>query len=162
MNTRLTAPQTATEDPQSVSSREAIDEPALLQRSVQGKAADSGISDSSTLPQSRPVGHMQTTVNATSRRGTTGESGNEETIILLPTISADNSARDASAARNSRKETKETPKPGYSAPSDPFPGGDPGSGDTGGANSVTTHGKDPGSGDPGDSSDGASDHDSHH
>jgi hypothetical protein len=158
--TRLAAPHTATEKSQQIPSWKLGDPPERLQGSVQAPTSASGIRDDSSSSESTMALRTQGSIDRVSTSDTSREGQSKTAVIPLPPKLGDRSA----PRKQSREEPEKAPKPthGVSLSDDPFPGGDPGSGDTGGANSPQTHGSDPGSGDPGDGSDTASDHDSHH
>jgi hypothetical protein len=117
---------------------------------------DSGTSAAALSPQAGPVTRSKVFVSETTR-----SDGNVDPPALMPPLSeAGDEAESDETKANRPATTKDTPKPHRDGPiAVSGVGGDPGSGDTGGANSVATHGKDPGGGDS--TSDGGSNNDSH-
>jgi hypothetical protein len=122
----------------------------------EGASAVSGASEMAISPQAKPATQSEVLVSSTPRG-----SGNTDARLIPPLNAADGAAsNDTNVKKHDPTEDKPKPKNGTAVTSSYGAGGDPGSGNTGGANSVTTHGKDPGSGDSA-SDGGSSNHDSH-
>jgi hypothetical protein len=168
LDVRFAIPQTASEEPEPIPSREPAMEPEPLQSSAQDAAAEAGISDTAMSPAAGPAPPAQELASTTSRsRGTTGErSASPISIPLLPRL-ADNTVAAEDDKRAKRPAPKEEPEkaPKKKQKDDPAPpapslGSDPGS-DPGSAPSPSSGGSDPGS-DPGSDSGGNAGKDSHH
>jgi hypothetical protein len=165
LDVRLATPQTASEEPQPILSRESTVEPEPLQSSAHDAAADSQISDAAISPGAGTSEPTRALASARSRRGTTGEHSGEKTVVvpLVPRLADSSPESDddthAKKPASTEEPEKKVPKSQQSASSDPFPGSDPGS-DPGSASSPSSQGKDPGS-DPGSDSGNDGDRDSH-